>query len=306
MTGTALILGASGRFGRAASQAFAEAGWQVIHHDRAQGSLWDSAWGAEVIVNGWNPPYQHWAAELPRLTAQVIEVAEASGALVIQPGSVYPYGATAPRLLTAATPHAATNPLGRLRAEAEAAWRASRARVVILRAGDFLDTRPSVNWFDRVIVAGLGRGRVTYPGPFDRPHAWAFLPDLARAAVDLAQQADPGERFLDLGFPGYTLTGAELHAALERVVGRALRLRRMSWAPFRLAAPFWPMGRGLVEMRYLWSLPHRIDGADFAARLPGFRATPLEAALASALEGQIDPDQAAPRGGLDRLVRLAS
>ena len=29
MTGTALILGANGRFGRAATQAFATAGWQV-------------------------------------------------------------------------------------------------------------------------------------------------------------------------------------------------------------------------------------------------------------------------------------
>ncbi|WP_116132118.1 epimerase [Tropicimonas sp. IMCC34043] len=306
MKRSALVLGPSGRFGRHAARAFEDAGWQVRRFDRSKDDLSDAARGVEVIVNGWNPAYPDWAAELPDLTARVIGVAEANGALLIQPGSVYPFGKGAPERLTSATPHAARNPLGRLRAEMEAALRASSARVAILRGGDFLEAEPSVNWFDRVIVAGLARGRVTYPGPFDRPHAWAWLPDMARAAVALAERADPGERFLDVGFPGFTLTGAELHAALERVTGRPLRLRRMSWLPFRLAAPVWPMGRGLVEMSYLWRMPHRIDGAGFDALFPDFRPTVLDQALASAIHDQIDPDKAVVRGDLDRLVRLAS
>jgi hypothetical protein len=53
----------------------------------------------------------------------------------------------------------------------------------------------------------------------------------------------------------------------------------MSWKPIYLLSPFWPMARGLIEMRYLWSLPHSVDGTDLRQRLPDFKPTPLMDAL---------------------------
>ena len=75
MTGKTLILGAKGRFGRHAAEAFWNAGWQVRLFDRASGNLMAAAQGMDVIVNGWNPAYPDWAEQLPRLSAQVIDAA---------------------------------------------------------------------------------------------------------------------------------------------------------------------------------------------------------------------------------------
>jgi hypothetical protein len=47
--------------------------------------------------------------------------------------------------------------------------------------------------------------------------------------------------------------------------------------------PVMPYVGGMFEMRYLWSKPHFLDGTEFDRLLPGFRHTPVEAALASAL-----------------------
>lgn len=297
MRKTVLILGASGRFGRNAHNAFAEAGWQVRLFNRKTDDLWDAAWGADVIVNGWNPLYPDWATTIPGYTKQVIDVAEASGALVIVPGNVYVFGETAPSRFAAEVPHAATNPLGRIRAEMEAAYRNSKARVLILRAGDFLDTEASGNWFDKIMVAGLDKGRFVYPGPTDVPHAWAYLPDMARAAALLAERADELPRFTDLPFPGYTLTGQELHAQVNAAAPGTVKLRQMSWLPLRLAGLFWPMGRKLVEMSYLWSKPHHLDGAAFDRLLPEFRPTPLTGAIAASIEHKVHPDQPVRRRG---------
>ncbi|QDC08279.1 epimerase [Oceanicola sp. D3] len=296
MSQTALILGANGRFGRNVHMAFCEAGWRVRLFDRARDDLWEAAWGADVIVNGWNPPYQHWSRDLPAQTAQIIEVAQATRATVLIPGNVYPYGYAAPSLLSPSTPHEATNTLGWLRSQMEAEYAASDVRTILLRAGDFLDTEPSGNWFDKIMVSQLARARFTYPGPTDRAHAWAYLPDLARAAVALLEKRDRLPRFADVPFAGYTLTGAELHAALERATGRRLSLRRMQWWPLRSLAPIWPMARHLVEMSYLWKQPHRLDPAPLAEVLPEFEPTPLVEALASAVEHQIDPDEPVARG----------
>lgn len=296
MKRTVLILGARGRFGRNASRAFGAAGWQVRHFVRGRDDLATAAEGVSTIVNGWNPAYPDWAAQVPAMTSALIDVAERTGARVILPGNLYVYGDEAPALLQTHTPKAASNPLGRVRVEMETAWKASAARVTILRAGDFIDTGVSGNWFDLVLTAKLNRGIFTYPGSLDRSHAWAFLPDLARTAVAVAEKGDQLGRYVDLPFAGYTLTGSELHAALERAIGRTLRLKQMPWWPLRAMSPFNPMMRCLCEMRYLWGMPHRIDPAPLKAILGDVPGTPLEVALRHAVGHDVHPDQPMPRG----------
>ena len=292
MSDTALILGARGRFARHAAAALEARGWQLRRFDRTRDSLSDAASGAALIVNGWNQPYGRWAAELPGLTRQVIAAAKYSGATILQPANVYVYGPEALPVLGPDTPQRAVNPLGRLRIAMEAALRDSGVPVILLRAGDFLDDAPSRGWFDKVIAAPIAKGHVRYPGPPDVPHAWAYLPDLGRAAAQLAARRATLERFEEVPFAGYTLTGTELAAALSRVTGQEIALRRMAWWPLHLARPFWGMAAGLLEMRYLWAVPHRLDGARLHALLPDFADTPLEAALASALQRDVHPDEA--------------
>lgn len=296
MTQTVLVLGASGRFGRNAALAFNKAGWNVRRFDRRYDNLITAAQGADVIVNAWNPAYPDWAADVPRLHAQVIEAAGYSGSSVIVPGNVYVFGSEAASPWSGETPHLARNPLGRIRARMEEAYRASNVRTIMLRAGDFIDTEPTGNWFDRVMIAGLSRGKFTYPGNPDIPHAWAYLPDLCRAAVQLAEIRHELPRFADVPFAGYTLSGRDISDGLSAIMDRQVRLTRMNWLPVRLARPFWRVAPHLLEMRYLWDTPHSLDGSLFDDLLPDFHETPLEQALASAipaplLNRQIDPDQ---------------
>lgn len=295
MAGNALILGASGRFGRAMAEALRAAGWTVRGFDRRSGDLHAAARGADIIVHGWNPPYTRWVRDMPRQTAEIIAAAKASGATVLVPGNVYVYGDQAPLALTETTPHAAKNPLGRARIDMERRFAESGVRTILLRAGDFIDTRASGNWFDMVIAAGLPKGKLASPGDPDAPHAWAYLPDFARAFVELAERRERLPRYCALNFEGYTLSTREMATLL------GARLRRFNWLPVQILSPVWPMGRRLLEMRYLWSMPHRLDGSAFRALLPDFHATPVAEALARATSLDIDPDEvmvggAAPAG----------
>lgn len=291
MTQSVLILGGTGRFGRHATAAFSYAGWQVSQFDRATQSLWDAAWGADVIVNAWNPFYPDWATQIPILTQQVIEVAKATGATVILPGNVYVYGTHSDTVWGSDTPHHTNNPYGKIRIEMEAAYRDAGVRTILLRAGDFIDTRPSGNWFDAVITRPLNRGRIAYPGALDTPHAWAWLPDMADAAVQLADRRNTLAMFEDIPFPGYTLTGHQLAAAISAAQNRNVIARKMSWLLLRLAAPFWPMGRALLDMRYLWDTPHQLDDSKLRALLPDFTPTDLVEALRITFDPEINPDQ---------------
>lgn len=302
MEKTVLILGANGRFGRHAKSAFSWADWDVICFDRATNKLPDAAWGADVIVNAWNPAYPDWAKVIPKLTEQVIATAQETGATVIIPGNVYSFGESLPAVLTEDTPHAATKGLPLIRKQMEAAYREAGVKTIVLRAGDFIDTEASGNWFDQIITAKLEKGKIVYPGNPDIEHAWAYLPDLAQAAVALAEQAGTLETFTDAAFPGYTLSGRDLTEALSEVLGDDLRLTRMSWLPVQIASPFWKMGRHLLEMRYLWNRPHRIVSQNFAELVPDFQQTDLHEALEASLPSDINPNREMPEQIIIRAV----
>ena len=114
------------------------------------------------------------------------------------PGNVYNYGEPMPAVLAQDTVQHPTTRKGRIRCEIEAllAQRAARGLDgVVIRAGDFFGGGTG-SWLDLVITKSLGAGKLVYPGPLDRPHAWAYLPDLARAfvAAALRQQAQAAAR----------------------------------------------------------------------------------------------------------------
>ncbi len=307
MSNKVIILGAKGRFGRAAVDAFLDAGWQVRAFARSwkgettvtgveqiTGDAFDAkilaevASGCDVIVNALNPPYPRWRDDLPRLTASVIHAAKKSGASVMIPGNVYNYGAGMPELLSEDTPHEPTARKGRLREEMETSYaNASNdgVQTMILRAGDFIERQKTGNWFDSHIAANIGKGRVMYPAALDRLHAWAYLPDSARAMVGLAEKRNDFSNFEQFGFAGYELTGLDLIKAMEKASGRTLRVKSLPWSMVRILGLIMPQMREVVEMRYLWDTPHSIDGEKLAQALPDFEPTPLSLAIADALGG---------------------
>lgn len=284
MSKTALILGSSGRFARAMSDALSADGWTLRRFNRATDDLMISAQGADIIVNGWNPAYQDWAAQVPELHRQVQMAARASGATVLLPGNVYVFGQHTPAPWSNDTPHAAKNPLGKIRIAMEASYQNAGVQTILLRAGDFLDTRASGNWFDRVMASKIRKGQLTYPGDPHVPHAWAYLPDFAEAFVQLANKRQVLPVFTDVPFPGYTLTGEEMAQHLSALIERPVRLKPMPWWAFRPLQPFVPMFRHLFEMRYLWNTPHWLDDATFQHHCSNVAQTPVDQALRAAIQ----------------------
>ncbi len=302
-----LVLGAQGRLGRAATQAFASSGWRVLAQARrTEGlgplaltlpladtvALAQAAQGARAVVYAVNPPYTRWATEMLPLARQGMDVAERLGATFLLPGNVYAYGAGMPAVLSETTPEAPSTAKGALRAqlEHELAERAAagRLRSAVLRAGDFFGPGQGT-WLDLLIAKKLPQGRLVYPGPMDGvPHAWAYLPDLAQAFVALAERrgAEAHER---LHFEGHTLTGRELldglaRAALQLGWVERVHAKSMAWWPWQLAAPFVPLLREVMAMRYLWDVPHRLDGTRLRQRLgEALPHTPLDEALLATL-----------------------
>ncbi len=316
MIKTVLILGAKGRFGRSATTAFAAAGWQVRAASRRgdaqagpqiravavdardRAAVIAAAKGADVIVHALHPPYTDWAAELPTLTGNVIAAGLASGATVMIPGNLYNFGPQAGAVLREGAAQPPVTRKGALRVQMEQNFAEASARglrTVILRGGDYIEGVKTGNWFEDHITPKAHRGIFSYPGRMDAVHAWAYLPDMARAMAALADRRADLPPFAAIGFEGYSLTGAELMQAVSEAVGRPLKRKRFPWAVLRVMALASPLMREVIEMRYLRDTPHRIDPAPLRAVLPDFAPTPLAQAMAQMLGQVPDAMTAAPR-----------
>ena len=295
-----VILGAKGRFGRATTKAFLDAGWHVtavarkwenhndsgkLKHVEADGmelaSVEAACRGHKFILNALNPIYPKWERELPIQTRNILSVAKTNRATILIPGNVYNYGTTIPALVTEETPHVPDTKKGRLRIEMETAYRDAQkdgVRTIILRGGDFIEGKATGNWFEDHITNKVHKGIITYPGPTEIDHTWAYLPDMARAMVGLTEKADQLSSFEEFCFSGFTLSGQDIADHIERVSGQTITIKRFPWMLARIAGLFSPMIREVMEMRYLWQRPHRLDGSKLASVLPEFQeTTPREA-----------------------------
>ena len=304
------ILGANGRLGMEAAKAFSQAGWKVkavarnparlslsgqlqpgieaITADAMdQQSLIAATKCVDVIFNALNPLYPQWQALVMPLARNVAAAAAANDALHLFPGNVYNFGTAIPEHPVEDTPQLGDHRKARLRIEAEGLFEreaeAGRSRTLILRAGDFFGGTGTGSWFDLVITAKLAKGKLAYPGPLDRVHAWAYLPDLARAFVQLAENGEACDSFERFHFGGHNITGAELVAAISRVSGREFKVSGVPWPLIRAAGLVMPMMREISEMSYLWRAPHRMTGEKLAAIAGSPPSTPLDIAIRGAL-----------------------
>lgn len=304
-----LVLGANGRFGKVAVAAFAGAGWRVLAQARQKPSatlpsgvvylstpleatddLVLASAGVGTVVFAVSPPYAKWSEQALPLARLGMDLAQRLDAAFMVPGNVYNFGADMPPLLDESAPERPTSVKGRIRCalEGELAARARKGlRSAVIRAGDFFGSGRG-SWFDLVVTKTFAKGKLVYPGKLDVAHAWAYLPDLARVFVDIAEGDIRGfERF---HFPGHTLTGAQLLTAID-AAAQALGVRpsagfkrgTMPWGILRLGGMVVPMWKEIAEMSYLWQVPHALDGTRLTRRLGELQLTPIHFAICQTL-----------------------
>ncbi len=303
MSGRILVLGAAGRLGYAACEAFLEADWQVrglVRPGRRGAVRYGvepieavtreeaiaAGRGCEVVLNAFNPMITEWQKNAMSLAYGAIATAEANGATLLFPGSVWNFGRRMPEVIDENTSMEATSYKGRLRVQMEQRIREAcerGMRAIIVRAGDFYGGGRG-SWLDLVIARELPRGRLTYPGPLEVAHAWAYLPDFAQALVKVAERRAAFGAFETFGFAGHGVTGRELIAAIETATGRKFNVRRMRWWLIKTFGQLMPIGRELAELEYLWRVPHRISADKLRAAIDGIPHTPLPRAVADALK----------------------
>lgn len=309
----ALVLGASGGIGGEVARQLRDAGWQVRALKRGldaevverDGIAWvrgdaldrdavvRAARGCSVIVHAVNPPgYRNWATQVLPMIDNTIAAARAAQATVVLPGTVYNFGADAfPVLREDAPQHPATRK-GAIRVELERRLQDASAHgvpAIVVRAGDFFGSQLGNSWFSQgLIKAGRPVAAISVPSR-GVGHQWSYVPDVARVMVELIERRETLEPFARFHLGGHwDEDGMQMALAVQRVAqrhGMRPALRDFPWWLVWAAAPFVTTLRELLEMRYLWREPIRMDNARVTAVLGREPVTPLDTAVEATLAG---------------------
>ncbi|RQU11207.1 NAD-dependent epimerase/dehydratase family protein [Burkholderia cenocepacia] len=309
----ALVLGASGGIGGEVARQLRDAGWRVRALKRGldaggaerDGIAWlrgdaldreavvGAARGCSVIVHAVNPPgYRNWATQVLPMIDNTIAAARAAQATVVLPGTVYNFGADAfPVLREDAPQHPATRK-GAIRVELERRLQDASVhgvRAIVVRAGDFFGPQLGNSWFSQGLIKP-GRPVATISVPSRGVgHQWSYVPDVARTMVELIERRETLEPFARFHLGGHwDEDGMQMAQAVQRVAqrhGMRPTLRDFPWWLVWVAAPFVTTLRELLEMRYLWREPIRMDNARVTAVLGREPVTPLDTAVEATLAG---------------------
>lgn len=308
---TALILGATGGVGRELALALARRGWRLraMHRTGAQASkaLPQAEWvqgdamsredvvcaakGVALIVHGVNPPgYRNWRGLVRQMLDNTIAAAEASGARIFFPGTVYNYGPDAFPVLRETSPQHPVTRKGALRVEMEQKLEAAAARgvrVAILRGGDFFGPHVGSSWFSQGMAKpGKPLASITWPGKRGAGHAWAYLPDFAEAGARLIDADAKLAAFDSFHFGGHWFEDGREMAERALVVADKPNapVRSFPWMAMMALSPFVTLFREMAEMRYLWSESLRLDNTKLVGVIGSEPHTDTDTALRVTLQ----------------------
>jgi uncharacterized protein YbjT (DUF2867 family) len=313
---TALVMGITGGFGGHVAEALVCDGWRIraLMRDPAKlpprfakvqavpgdaANVKDvraAAEGVELIVYGVNAPYPKWEGTVVPMLDVAATVAEEQRAAILLPENVYSLdpgdGADLRDGFDESAPINPPTRKGELRAQMVARLRAAAgngAQAIIIRAGDFIG-RGASSWLQFTIKRTRRGYTVNAPSEPGLVHTYANLPDMARVAADLVARRGELPAFNLFHFKGYRVDFVDIARAIEQASGKPVKIGRFPWWLMKLASPFVPLVRSLLEMRYLWKVELNLSDrklVEFYGRPVEY--TPLATALVDAgvIEAQV-------------------
>jgi nucleoside-diphosphate-sugar epimerase len=315
-TGRVLVLGATGGIGGETARQLRDAGWDVRALRRSgeksvehkDGITWlrgdalaredvvTAAQDCSVIIHAVNPPgYRRWSELVLPMLDNSIAAAIAERATIVLPGTLYNYGPDAFGVITEESPQNPLTRKGAIRVEMERRLEylaRNGGRVLIVRAGDFFGPSASGNnWFSQgLIKPGQSVTKISYPGAPGVGHQWCYVPDVARTIVALLARRESLERFATFHMKGHwDQDGTQMTQAIRRAVVRDMGTQPVvaafPWWLIVLGAAFVTTFREMLEMRYLWRVPLRMDNARLRAVIGTEPHTPLDQAVEATLVG---------------------
>lgn len=228
-----------------------------------------------VLAVGFAYDARLWKTVWPKAMTNIVEGCTAADARLVFIDNLYQLGPqTASR--TEDMPLTSYGEKPAILAEVTRIWQRSGVRVAALRCTDFYGPGVAVSHLGALAFGEIARGKpAQLLVPADTPHDYAYVPDIARAAVTLigADDADFGQVWNMPCAP--TRTTRALLTIGAAAAGRRLRVWSVPLALLRPLGLFYRFAKEVADVGFTWDRAYVVNGAKFMRRF-AFQPTPFE------------------------------
>ncbi len=238
--------------------------------------------GHAVITIGFEYSGDVWKQAWPKAMANFLAAAEATGARIVHIDNLYMYGPQHTPLHED-MPLTSYGKKPAARSEATRMWmqaaREGRVKWAALRAPDFYGAGVDRSHTGETGLALVAQGKTAQliMSP-DQPHAFAYVPDIARAAVTLLDAGDDAYNQAWHVPCAPTRTLRQLLQIGADAVGVKLKIMAIPSGMLSVLGLFSSMLREFSEMRFTWNRPYHVNATKFARRFWS-NATPFEVGI---------------------------
>jgi nucleoside-diphosphate-sugar epimerase len=254
----------------------------VLDYDDVRAAL-DGASQA-VLAVGFAYDSRLWRTVWPKAMTNMVERCAEAGARLVFIDNLYQLGPqTTPRTEDMALATTGEKPV--ILAEVARIWQNARdrVRVATLRCSDFYGPGVDVSHLGASAFGELAKNKpAQLLVPADIPHDFAYVPDIARAAVMLldAPDDDFGQTWNMPCAP--TRSPRDLLAMGAAALGYRLRVWAVPLALLRPLGLVYRFAREVADVGFTWDRPYIVDGGKFTRRF-GFTPTPFEIGVPAAV-----------------------
>ena len=226
--------------------------------------------GAAQVLLAIGFPYDArvWRTAWPAAMTNIVEACAAAGARIVYIDNLYQLGPQQ-QPLREDMPLSSAGDKPAILTEVTRIWMAAtdRVRVAALRCPDFYGPDVPASHIGETGFGRIATGRAAMLfAPPDTPHDFAYVPDIARAAVTLLDAPDDafGQAWNMPCAP--TRTPRDILRLGAEAIGVRLKVIAI---PLRLLPLFAPLSRFIrevVDVGFTWDRPYRIDAGKFRRR----------------------------------------
>ncbi|HEX3030607.1 MAG TPA: NAD-dependent epimerase/dehydratase family protein [Clostridia bacterium] len=225
-----------------------------------------------------------WASEWPKIIDSVIEALKGSETKLVYLDNIYLYG-----------PMPLENPIkethlrkpvskkGRARLSVVERLESEEVRKnlnwVIGRSADFFGPNAKSSLFADSFIGNMWKDtKPYYIGSAGVVHTYSYVPDIARALVNLAfAETKSGETY---HLPVYSpMIVEDVVKEVNSVMNKSLEVNAMSKGSHSFLRLFVPALKELYEMRYQFDHPYVLDDSKFRKQFPDFKQTDFKDAM---------------------------
>lgn len=227
-----------------------------------------------------------WKRDWPVIIENLIAAAKETGAKIVFFDNIYLYGPSPlQNPITELHPRQAPSKKGQIRLELvnklEAAMQ-DGVKVLIARSADFYGPNVTTSAVTMAINDMSKGKKAYYLGDPKKLHSFTYVPDAAKAVVDLALADDTYNQTWHLP-TAPAIAGEQLMGIITNQLGKSnwLPMGRVQMSLVRI---FVPILRELYEMMYQFENDYVLSDAKFMQRFPDFNRTEYKDGIAATIK----------------------